>query len=104
LAGIATLISALTTRVAAALVYREEFCIATTLRAASMLLLEMESHPWRGLTATNPPEEILMLPKFLLLTRLIRPACPNWEFASFHLNMARTWLLDGERPAEGLLW
>jgi hypothetical protein len=59
--------------VAAALVYREEFCIATTLRVASMLLLEIESRPWRGLTQRNPPEEILMLPKFLLPTRLILP-------------------------------
>jgi hypothetical protein len=44
LAGITTPFSALTARVAAALVYREEFCIATTLRVASRLLLEIESH------------------------------------------------------------
>jgi hypothetical protein len=62
-----TPISALTAPVAAALV-REEFCIATTLRVASMLLLEIESRSWRGMTQ-RPPEEILTLPKFLLLTR-----------------------------------
>lgn len=55
---------------AAALVYREEFCIATTLRVASMLLLEIERKPrLKGLTQRNPPEEILTLPKFLLRAR-----------------------------------
>ena len=67
--GITRPISALTTRAAAALVYREEFCIATTLRVASMLLLEIESRAWRGVDVAKPSEEILMLPKFLLLTR-----------------------------------
>ena len=69
MAGITTPISARTTHVASALVYREEFCIATTLRVASMLLLEIESRAWRGVDAAKPSEEILMLPKFLLLMR-----------------------------------
>jgi hypothetical protein len=50
LAGITTPISARTTHVAAALVYLEEFCIATAPRAASMLLLEIESRSGRGVT------------------------------------------------------
>jgi hypothetical protein len=69
LAGITTPISARTTHVAAALVYLEEFCIATTLRAVSMLLLEIESRSGRGVDAAKPPGRIVTLPKFLLLAR-----------------------------------
>ena len=65
-AGVTSEMSALTTYVAAALVYREEFWIATTLTVASMMLLELKG-ALEGLTKRIAPEEILTFTKFLLL-------------------------------------
>jgi uncharacterized membrane protein (DUF4010 family) len=84
--------SALTTYVAAALVYREQFWIATTLTVASMLLLELKS-ALEGLTQRIAPEEILAFTKFLLLTAVILPVLPNREFGPFAINPAKAWLV-----------
>jgi uncharacterized membrane protein (DUF4010 family) len=91
-AGVTSEMSALTTYVAAALVYREQFWIATTLTVASMLLLELKS-ALEGLTKRIAPEEILTFTKFLLLTAVILPVLPNREFGPFSINPAKTWLV-----------
>jgi len=84
--------SALTTYVAAALVYREQFWIATTLTVASMLLLELKSG-LEGLTQRIAPDEILTFTKFLLLTAVILPVLPNKEYGPFAINPAKAWLV-----------
>jgi uncharacterized membrane protein (DUF4010 family) len=91
-AGVTSEMSALTTYVAAALVYREQFWIATTLTVASMLLLELKS-ALEGLTQRIAPEEILTFTKFLLLTAVILPVLPNREFGPFAINPAKVWLV-----------
>ena len=91
-AGITSEMSALTTYLAAALVYREQFWIATTLTVASMLLLELKV-ALEGLTKRIAPEEILTFTKFLLLTAVILPVLPNREFGPFQINPAKAWLV-----------
>lgn len=91
-AGITSEMSALTTYIAAALVYREQFWIATTLTVASMLLLELKAS-LEGLTKRIPPEEILTFTKFLLLSAVILPVLPNRDFTSFQINPAKAWLV-----------
>jgi uncharacterized membrane protein (DUF4010 family) len=92
LAGITSEMSALTTYVAAVLVSREQFWIATTLAVASMLLLELKT-TLEGLTSRIAPEEILTFTKFLLLTAVILPVVPNQEFGPFRINPAKAWLV-----------
>ena len=91
-AGVTSEMSALTTYVAAALVYREQFWVATTFTVASMLLLELKD-ALEGLTKRIPPEEILTFTKFLLLTAVILPVLPNREFGPFAINPAKAWLV-----------
>jgi uncharacterized membrane protein (DUF4010 family) len=91
-AGVTSEMSALTTYVAAALVYREQFWIATTITVASMLLLELKGG-LEGLTQRIAPEEILTFTKFLLLTAVILPVLPNREFGPFAINPAKAWLV-----------
>ncbi len=91
-AGVTTEMSALTTYVAAALVYRDQFWIATTLTVASMLLLELKAG-LEGLTRRIAPDEILTFTKFLLLTAVILPVLPNREFGPFSINPGKTWLV-----------
>lgn len=92
LAGITSEMSALTTYVVAALVYREQFWIATTLTIASVLLLELKAG-LEGLTKRIAPEEIFTFTKFLLLTAVILPVLPNREFGPFQINPAKSWLV-----------
>jgi uncharacterized membrane protein (DUF4010 family) len=91
-AGITSEMSALTTYAAAALVYREQFWIATTITVASMFLLELKT-TLEGLTGRIAPEEILAFTKFLLLTAVILPVVPNQEFGPFQINPAKAWLV-----------
>ena len=91
-AGFTSEMSALTTYVAAALVYREQFWIATTLTVASMLLLELKT-ALEGWTARVAPEEIFTFTKFLLLTAVILPVLPDHDFTQFQINPAKTWLV-----------
>jgi uncharacterized membrane protein (DUF4010 family) len=91
-AGVTTEMSALTTYVASALVYREQFWIATTITVASMLLLELKSG-LEGLTQRIAPDEILTFTKFLLLTAVILPVLPNRDFGPFAINPAKAWLV-----------
>jgi uncharacterized membrane protein (DUF4010 family) len=91
-AGVTSEMSALTTYIAAALVYREQFWIATTFTVASMLLLELKG-ALEGLTQRIAPEEILTFTKFLLLTAVILPVLPNRDFGPFAINPAKAWLV-----------
>ncbi len=92
LAGVTSEMSGLATYVVAALVYREQFWIATTLTVASVLLLELKS-VLEGLTKRIAPEEIFTFTKFLLLSAVILPVLPNQPFGPFGINPAKTWLV-----------
>jgi uncharacterized membrane protein (DUF4010 family) len=92
LAGVTSEMSALTTYLVGALVFREQFWIATTLSVASMFLLELKT-ALEGLTKRIPPEEVLTFTKFLLLTAVILPVLPNREFGAFQINPFKGWLV-----------
>jgi uncharacterized membrane protein (DUF4010 family) len=91
-AGVTSEMSALATYVAAALVYREQFWIATTLTVAGMLLLELKG-ALEGLTKRIAPQEVLTFTKFLLLTAVILPVLPDREFGPLAINPAKAWLV-----------
>ena len=91
-AGITSEMSALATYISGALVYRDQFWIATTVTVAGMLLLELKS-TLEGLTGRIPPEEILTFTKFLLLSAVILPVVPDREFGPFAINPAKAWLV-----------
>jgi uncharacterized membrane protein (DUF4010 family) len=90
--GVTSEMSGLTTYLVGALVYREQFWIATTVTIASMLLLELKA-VLEGLTKRIPSEEILTFTKFLLLTVVILPVLPNQEFGPFQINPFKAWLV-----------
>ena len=92
LAGITSEMSALTTYLVGALVYREQLWIATTISVASVFLLELKDL-LEGLTKRIAPEEILSFTKFLLLTVVILPVVPNQEFGPFQINPFKSWLV-----------
>ena len=90
--GVTSEMSGLTTYLVGALVYREQFWIATTVTVASMLLLELKA-VLEGLTKRIPSEEILTFTKFLLLTAVILPVLPNQEFGPYQINPFKAWLV-----------
>jgi uncharacterized membrane protein (DUF4010 family) len=92
LAGVTTEMSGLTTYLVGALVYREQFWIATTLTIASMLLLELKVG-LENLTKRIAPEEIFTFTKFLLLTAVVLPVLPDKDFGPFQINPFKTWLV-----------
>jgi len=92
LAGFTSEMSALTTYLAGALVYREQFWIATTISVAGMLLLELKA-VLEGLTKRIPPGEVFTFTKFLLLSAVILPVLPNREFGPFQINPFKAWLV-----------
>lgn len=92
LAGFTSEMSALTTYLAGALVYREQFWIATTISVASILLLELKA-VLEGLTKRIAPGEIFTFTKFLLLSAVILPVLPNREFGPFQINPFKAWLV-----------
>jgi uncharacterized membrane protein (DUF4010 family) len=91
-AGVTTEMSALATYLVGALVYHEQFWIATTLSVAGVFLLELKT-ALENLTKRVPAEEILTFTKFLLLTAVILPVLPNQNFGPFHINPFKTWLV-----------
>jgi uncharacterized membrane protein (DUF4010 family) len=91
-AGVTTEISGLTTYLVGALVYSEQFWIATTLTVLSMLLLVLKT-ALQSLTRRIDAEEILTLAKFLLVTAVILPVLPNQEFGWPRINPFKTWLV-----------
>jgi uncharacterized membrane protein (DUF4010 family) len=92
LSGATSEMSGLTTYLVGALVYREQFWIATTVTVASMLLLEFKA-VLEGLSKRIAAEEILTFTKFLLLTAVILPVLPNQEFGPFQINPFKAWLV-----------
>ncbi|HZT32726.1 MAG TPA: MgtC/SapB family protein [Bryobacteraceae bacterium] len=91
-AGVTSEMSGLTTFLVGALVYREQFWIATTLSVASMLLLELKG-ALEKLTRRIEPDEVLTFSKFLLLTAVVLPVLPNQDFGPFQINPFKTWLV-----------
>ena len=91
-AGVTSEMSGLTTYLIGALVYREQYWIATTVAVASMLLLELKAG-LEGLTQRIPPEEVLTFTKFLLLTAVILPVLPNMQYGPFQINPFKAWLV-----------
>jgi uncharacterized membrane protein (DUF4010 family) len=91
-AGMTTEISGLLTFAIGALVWREEYWIATTLTVIGVVLLELKT-ALENLTKRVPGDEILTFAKFLLLTAVILPVVPNRTFGSFGFNPFRVWLV-----------
>ena len=87
-----TEMSGLATYLVGALVYHEQFWIATTLSVAGVFLLELKT-ALENLTKRVPAEEILTFTKFLLLTAVILPILPNQDFGPFQINPFNTWLV-----------
>jgi uncharacterized membrane protein (DUF4010 family) len=91
-AGMTTEISGLITYAIGALVWREEYWIATTLTVLGVVLLELKS-ALENLTKRVPGDEILTFAKFLLLTAVILPVVPNRTFGTFGFNPFKAWLV-----------
>jgi uncharacterized membrane protein (DUF4010 family) len=92
LPGFTSEMSALTTFLAGALVYRGEFWIATTISVAGIFLLELKT-VLEGLTTRIAPAEVFTFTKFLLLSAVILPMLPNREFGPFQINPFKAWLV-----------
>jgi uncharacterized membrane protein (DUF4010 family) len=92
LAGITTEMSGLNTYLVGALVYQEQFWIATTLSVAGILLLDLKTG-LKNLSARIDAEEIFTFTKFLLLTAVILPVLPDQNFGPFQINPFKTWLV-----------
>jgi uncharacterized membrane protein (DUF4010 family) len=92
LAGVTTEMSGLATYLIGALVYRNQFWVATTLVVITMLLLEMKAG-LEGISKRVPPAEILTFTKFLLLTAVILPVLPKQDISRFHINPFKTWVI-----------
>jgi uncharacterized membrane protein (DUF4010 family) len=91
-AGVTSEISGLATYLIGALVYKEQYWIATTLSVACILLLELKA-ALESLTKRIAPDEILTFTKFLLLTVVILPILPNHDMGPFQINPFKTWLV-----------
>jgi uncharacterized membrane protein (DUF4010 family) len=91
-AGVTSEMSGLVTYLIGALVYKEQYWIATTLTVASILLLELKA-ALESLTKRIAPDEILTFAKFLLLTAVLLPAVPNRDLGPFQINPFKTWLV-----------
>jgi uncharacterized membrane protein (DUF4010 family) len=91
-AGVTTEMSGLATYLVGALIYHEQFWIATTLSVAGVFLLELKT-ALENLTKRVPAEEILTFTKFLLLTAVILPVLPNQDFGPIQINPFKTWLV-----------
>jgi len=84
--------SGLATYLVGALVYHEQYWIATTLSVAGVFLLELKA-ALESLTKRVPGDEILTFAKFLLLTAVILPVLPNQDFGPFQINPFKSWLV-----------
>jgi len=92
MAGVTTEMSGLATYLIGALVYRDQFWIATTLVVISMLLLGLKT-ALEGITKRVPRAEILTFTKFLVLTAVILPVLPHQDIGRFHINPFKTWVI-----------
>ncbi|MBS0338240.1 MAG: MgtC/SapB family protein [Proteobacteria bacterium] len=91
-AGVTSEMSGLLTYVVGALVYHDQYWIATTLTVASLLLLELKT-VLEGLARRTSAVDILTFTKFLLLTAVIIPLVPDREFTEYLVNPYKTWLV-----------
>ena len=91
-ASVASEMSGLATYLVGALVYREQFWIATALTVASVLLLELKAG-LENLAQRIAPTDILTFTKFLLLSAVILPLLPNEQLSPFQINPFKTWLV-----------
>jgi uncharacterized membrane protein (DUF4010 family) len=91
-AGVTTEISGLTTYLVGALVYREQYWIATALTVVSLFLLELKEF-LEGLTTRIPPDDVFTFTKFLLLSAVILPILPNQDFGVFKINPFKAWIV-----------
>ncbi len=89
--GVTSELSGLATYVVGALVFHEQFWIATTISVASLLLLELKAS-LESLAQRMPPREIFTFTQFLLITAVILPILPNRDFGPYLLNPYKSWL------------
>ncbi|MFZ0819334.1 MAG: DUF4010 domain-containing protein [Candidatus Acidiferrales bacterium] len=75
-----------------ALVFKEQYWIATTITVLSVGLLELKE-ALETLSQKIPSYEILTFAKFLLLTAVVLPLVPNQTFGPFGFNPFKTWLV-----------
>jgi uncharacterized membrane protein (DUF4010 family) len=91
-AGVTTEMSGLTTYLVGAMVYRQQYWLATALTVISLFLLELKEF-LEGLTKRIPGEEILTFTKFLLLSAVILPILPDRDFGAFQINPFKAWVV-----------
>lgn len=91
-AGITSEMTGLATYLVGALVYREQFWIATAVSVASLLLLELKVG-LEGLARRIASDDILTFAKFLLVTAVILPVLPDAGFTPYAINPHKTWLV-----------
>jgi uncharacterized membrane protein (DUF4010 family) len=92
LPGVTSEMAGLITYAVGALVFHQDFWIATTISVATMLLLQMKVG-LEGLTQRIAPDDIFTFTKFLLLSAVILPILPDQQFTAFHINPFKTWLV-----------
>jgi uncharacterized membrane protein (DUF4010 family) len=90
--GVTSELSGMITYIVGALVYHQNYWIATTLTVICSLLLELKE-ALEGLAKRVAPNEILTFTKFLLLTAVVLPVLPNQDFGRFSINPFKTWLV-----------
>jgi uncharacterized membrane protein (DUF4010 family) len=91
-AGVTTEMSGLTTYLVGALVYRDQYWIATAITVVGLFLLELKE-VLEGLTKRIAPVEILTFTKFLLLSAVILPILPKRDFGLFKINPFKAWIV-----------
>jgi uncharacterized membrane protein (DUF4010 family) len=91
-AGITSEMTGLATYLVGALVYHDQFWIATAVSVASLLLVELKAG-LEGLAKRIASDDILTFAKFLLVTAVILPVLPDADFTRFDVNPYRTWLV-----------
>lgn len=91
-AGVTSEMSGLATYLVGALVYHEQYWIATAVTVASVLLLELKS-VLETLARRIASNDILTFAKFLLLSAVILPLLPNAPYTDFQINLFKTWLV-----------
>jgi uncharacterized membrane protein (DUF4010 family) len=90
--GMTTEISGVLIYAVGALVYQEQYWIATTLTVVGVVLLELKS-ALENMTKRLPADDLLAFMKFLLLTAVILPVVPNETIGPFAFNPFKAWLV-----------
>lgn len=90
--GITSEMSGLATYLVGALVYHEQYWIATTLTVTSVILLELKAG-LENLARRIEPTDILTFAKFMALSAVVLPLLPDTPLTPFSLNPFRTWLV-----------